>query len=248
MGLERNGRGDRFREIKISKILAGIGGAYLLLCFLSPLAMPEGTVPELSGRANAFDYSTENSWGNTNGGEHDEMGHDQSEHGGLFAWSELNPVFAFTYAFGDLNCHQKHERSWVINGNQMPVCVRDIGIFFGFVIGAALFGSRGLNRWTIRDSFLSVFPDDFLESTYANDYRMRNMAIIVGLGIIPMAIDGFTQLGTDYESTNLVRLVTGTLSGLVIGWFASAALCARSSGFEGASSVILPGGTKLIQK
>jgi uncharacterized membrane protein len=130
----------------------------------------------------------------------------------------------------------------------MPVCVRDIGIFFGFVIGAALFGSRGLNRWTIRDSFLSVFPDDFLESTYANDYRMRNMVIIVGLGIIPMAIDGFTQLGTDYESTNLVRLVTGTLSGLVIGWFASAALCARSSGFEGASSVILPGGTKLIQK
>ncbi len=249
MGLERNGRGDRLREVKISKIMAGIGGTYLLLCFLSPMALPEGTVPELSGRANALDYSTENSWGNTNGGENDEVGHDQAEHGGIFAWSELNPIFAFTYAFGDLNCHQKHERSWAINGNQMPVCVRDVGIFFGFVIGVALFGSRGLNRWTIRDTFLSVFPDDALESTYANDYRMRNMAIILGLGIIPMAIDGFTQLGTDYESTNPVRLVTGILSGLVIGWFVSASLCARASGFEGgASTVVLPGGTKLIQK
>ena len=248
MGLERNGRGDRFREIRVSKILGGIGGASLLLCFLVPMAMPEGSVPQLSGRANALDYATESSWGNTNGGESADVGHDQLLHGGPFAWKNLNPVFAFTYGFGDLNCHQKHERSWEINGNQMPVCTRDIGIFLGFVIGAALFGSRGLNRWTIRDTFLSVFPDELLENTYANDERMRNMIILLALGIVPMAIDGFTQLLTDYESINPLRLTTGMAAGLVTGWFVCASLCARASGFEGASSVILPHGAKLIQK
>ena len=248
MSLERNGRGDRLREIKVSKILAGIGGGYLLLCFLVPMAMPEGSVPQLSGRANAIDYATFDSWGNTNVGEHADMGHDQSEHGGFFAWSELNPIFAFTYAFGDLNCHQKHERSWEINGNQMPVCARDIGIFLGFALGAALFGWRGLNRWTIRDTFLSVFPDDFLQTTYANDNRTRDMAILLTLGIVPMAIDGFTQLLTDYESVNPLRLVTGMAAGMVIGWFVCASLCARASGFDGASSVILPGEARLVQK
>tara|TARA_Y100001970_G_C14258495_1_gene877487 strand:- start:3169 stop:3915 length:747 start_codon:yes stop_codon:yes gene_type:complete len=248
MALERNGREDRFREIRVSSILGGIGGAYLMLCFLVPMAMPEGSVPQLSGRANALDYATEDSWGNTNGGENDEVGHDQILNGGLFAWRDLNPIFAFTYAFGDLNCHQKHERSWEINGNQMPVCARDIGIFLGFVIGAALFGSRGLNRWTTRDTFLSVFPDELLENTYANDKRMSSMIILLSLGIVPMAIDGFTQLLTDYESVNPLRLATGMAAGLVVGWFICASLCARATGFEGASSVILPNGAKLIQK
>ena len=54
------------------------------------------------------------------------VGHNQSAYG-TFAWTELDPYAAFIYAFGDLNCHTKSERSWVINGNQMPVCVRDVG-------------------------------------------------------------------------------------------------------------------------
>ncbi|HIM63902.1 MAG TPA: hypothetical protein EYM40_00080, partial [Candidatus Poseidoniales archaeon] len=116
MGTLANGLEDRFREIKISRILAAVAGGYLLLSFIAPLSMPEGTVPELSGRANAFDYATESGWGNKNHGEGATVGHDQSAHGGTFAWTELNPLWAFVYAFGDLNCHQKHERSWEING------------------------------------------------------------------------------------------------------------------------------------
>ena len=118
----RNGLVSREREQRVARNIAAVAGAYLLLCFLAPLLMPEGTVPELSGRANTFDYMNEGSWGNQDHGEDAKMGHDQSVHGGTFAWSELNPLWAFVYAFGDLNCHQKHERSWKINGNQMPVC------------------------------------------------------------------------------------------------------------------------------
>lgn len=38
------------------------------------------------------------------------------------------------YWFGDMLCHQDMGRSLVINGNQMPVCVRDAGI----IVGAAI--------------------------------------------------------------------------------------------------------------
>jgi|TARA_B100001540_G_C15816963_1_gene648257 uncharacterized membrane protein len=244
----RNGLTSREREQRVGRIVAAAVGAYLLLCFLVPLVLPEGTVPELSGRANALDYASQESWGNLNHGDDAKLGHDQPSRG-TFAWSELNPFWGFVYAFGDLNCHQKHERSWEINGNQMPVCTRDIGIFIGLFIGAALFGLRGVNRWTVRDTFLSVFPDEKIETLYLKDRRMVAMLLLIGIGIAPMGIDGFTQLLTGYESTNPVRVVTGLFSGLVIGWWFSAALCARAAFFdEDATRVSLPANARLMMK
>ena len=217
--MQKNGLDGRGHESKISMILGGLSAGYLFLCFLAPLSLPTGSVPELSGRANAIDYAFEDSWGNGENGEESNIGHDQSKHGGAFAWSELNPLWAFTYAFGDLNCHQKHERSWEINGNQMPVCTRDIGIFMGFSIGCLIFGLRGFNRWTIRDTFLSVFPDLRMQGVYQRDLRMIVMIVILGIGVIPMAVDGFTQLLVDsYESNNPLRIATGFFSGLIGGW------------------------------
>ena len=244
----RNGLTSREREQRVGRIVAAAVGAYLLLCFLVPLVLPEGTVPELSGRANALDYASQGSWGNLDHGDDAKLGHDQPSRG-TFAWSELNPFWGFVYAFGDLNCHQKHERSWEINGNQMPVCTRDIGIFLGLFIGAALFGLRGVNRWTVRDTFLSVFPDEKIETLYLKDRRMVAMLLMIGIGLAPMGIDGFTQLLTGYESTNPVRVVTGLFSGLVIGWWFSAALCARAAFFdEDATRVSLPANARLMMK
>lgn len=244
-----NGLGDRTREVGVCRTVAAIAGGYLLLCFIAPAMLPEGSVPELSGRANALDYATEDSWGNQGHGEDSLVGHDQSAHGGTFAWTELNPVWAFVYGFGDLNCHQKHERSWEINGNQMPVCTRDVGIFLGLFAGALLFGWRGLNRWTIRDSFLSVFPDHTLEPIYLTDRRMIVMLAIVGIGLGPMAVDGFTQMLTDYESNNPLRVLTGLAAGTVGGWWLCSALCARTKYFDDdPSSVLLPADSRLTMK
>ena len=244
-----NGLSDRIRETKVSRAIAAFAGGYLLLCFLAPVMMPEGTVPELSGRANTLDYATDVSWGNQDHGEDSSLGHDQSAHGGTFSWTELNPVLAFVYGFGDLNCHQKHERSWEINGNQMPVCTRDVGIFLGLTIGAALFGWRGLNRWTVRDSFLSVFPDSRLEGVYLSDRRMLAMLAVIGIGLTPMAVDGFMQMLTEYESNNPLRVATGFAAGIVVGWWFSAALCARTKYFDDdATSVLLPANARLIMK
>ena len=245
--MEINGRPDRGRERRTSGWIAAIFGGYLFLCFLAPAMLPTNTVPELSGRANAIDYFSQDSWGNYDWPENSEVGHNQSAHGGTFAWSELNPLWAFTYAFGDINCHQKHYRSWEINGNQMPVCTRDIGIFAGAFLGAALFGRFGVNRWTIRDTLLSIFPDDTLTGIYRDNRRMH---VFLGLGLLfvaPMGIDGFTQLLTDYESTNPMRIITGLIFGTGLGLFFASSLSARPQDFEdGAGQVALPGGARFL--
>lgn len=244
----KNGRIERNRELRVSSLMGSISGFFLLMFFISPLMLPEGSVPELSGRANAVDYMNEESWGNSDHYEGGSVGHNQSSHGGSFAWSELNPVFGLIYAFGDINCHQKHDRSWTINENQMPVCARDVGIFMGFFMGALFFRMRGYNRWTVRDSFLSVFDDDSVKSVYLNDSRLRLMLLFLALGIVPMAVDGFTQLLTVYESTNIIRVITGFMAGFVLGWFVSSALSSRPELFDSPSSVTLPGDSRLTLK
>mgnify|MGYP001263081758 CR=1 FL=1 len=241
--MERNGLENRSRERKIGNWVGGISTFFLISFFLVPAYLPADSVPELSGRANMIDYYSEDSWGNAQSSD-SEAGHNQSENG-QFAWSELDPYAAFVYGFGDLNCHMKYERSWEINGNQMPVCVRDIGIFFGFAIGGFLFSRKGLNRWTLRDSFLSMLPDDKLDSTYKNNTRTRMMLIIAAISILPMALDGFTQLLTDYESNAAMRLLTGTPFGIFVGSFLAASFSARPAYFsKDPSKVLLPSGSR----
>ena len=245
----KNGLQDRRLESKVSMILGGFSSGFLLLFFIAPYSMPYDSVPELSGRANAIDYAFEDSWGNNDHGEDSSIGHDQSIHGGSFVWTDLNPLWAIAYGFGDLNCHQKHERSWEINGNQMPVCTRDVGIFLGFFLGCLIFGLRGFNRWTVRDTFLSVFPDRLISTIYEKDLRLAAVFVIMGIGLAPMGIDGFTQLLLEsYESNNPLRIATGAVSGLVGGWWFCSAFSARPKYFENVESVSLPAGTKLVTR
>ena len=242
----RNGLNERDREVKVGRWVLGIAGFYCISMFLVPFLMPAGTVPELSGRANMMDYSSEDSWGNHAHSDEGEMGHNQSAHGGTFAWSELNPYYAFVYAFGDLNCHQKHERSWTINGNQMPVCARDVGIFLGLALGGWWFSRRGLNRWTIRDSFLTLFSDSLVAPLYVNDRRLSSMFGIGLLFCLPVVLDGGIQALTSYESVNSVRILTGLPFGFIIGWYFSASLSSRPEKFgHDAGQVYLPAGARL---
>ena len=242
--VSRNGLNSRKNEKKISTIICFLFSFYILLAFLAPLLMEKGTVPELSGRANAIDYATEKSWGNLDHGEYAEMGHDQPKYG-VFAWSELNPIWAFTYMMGDINCHQKYDRSWEINDNQMPICTRDVGILFGIILGCLIFRNRGCNRWTIRDTFLTIIPDSKLSIIYKNDLRMMAMFSLIIASIIPIGIDGFLQLLTDYESTNSKRVVTGLIAGFSLGWLICSMLAAKPEYFDNSEKVTLPLGSLL---
>ena len=248
---EPNGLPDRFREIRISNWVIGLSFGYLLASFLVPALLPTDTIPELSGRANAIDYMSKDSswgdWGNEPHPEDGSMGHDQSEHGGKFAWSELDLFSAFVYAFGDINCHQKHERSWEINGNQMPICTRDVGIFAGIGVGGLIFRKRGLNRWTVRDTIISVLPDEKVEQFYFTDRRFLLAFGGIALLLLPTALDGGIQAITDYESTNLKRLLTGFPMGLGIGFLFSGVFAANPKPFDfNAEKVKLPANARLV--
>lgn len=245
--MEPNGLRDRNREAKVGRWVMGICGFFFFSFFLAPMTIESGAVPALSARANAFDYASDDGWGsngNTPVAEHE---HDGEMHGhGAFDWSEINPYAGLIYAFGDLNCHQKHERSWEVNNNQLPVCTRDIGIFFGMFVGGALFTRRGWNRWTVRDTCLSMIPDDWLGGVYQRNQRTLLWLACGMLLCLPLIADGFLQLLTSYESTNLKRVLTGIPFGLGLGILVCSMFSARAEAFVGAGSVLLPGNASFV--
>lgn len=100
-----------------------------------------------------------------------------------------NSVARIVYGFGDRYCHQKDHRSWDLNGNQMPVCSRDVGLFIGIFIGC----------------------------TFGASYRRGIKLLILLFLLLPMAIDGGLQSITSYESFNSLRLITGMIGGFGVG-------------------------------
>lgn len=93
------------------------------------------------------------------------------------------------YWMGDLNCHNKDSRTYGLKGNEMPFCVRDLAIFTGLLLGMLIFFRRS--------------------------HPLPFIAIVAGL--VPIGLDGGTQLVTSYESINTMRLLTGLMAGFTLG-------------------------------
>ena len=111
-------------------------------------------------------------------------------------FSDLDPVSRFMYNAGDSQCHQKENRTVILNDNQMPFCARDVAIYTFMAIGIAL----------------SVFP---MMPAYDRINNLRWQWLV--LALIPIGIDGTGQLLDYWESTSLMRFLTGGLCGLVVG-------------------------------
>jgi uncharacterized membrane protein len=104
------------------------------------------------------------------------------------------PGGALTFSLYRVACHQYPERSWFIFGEQMAYCQRDTALYGGiFLLGLAFAATR--LRWRP----LPLLP-----------------AILLAT---PMAVDGTLQLFGAYESTWLLRTVTGILAALAVVWF-----------------------------
>jgi uncharacterized membrane protein len=136
----------------------------LLAILIAPLTLPPGSIGELDGSIGSLDH-----------------GEDLDD----VPWPQRA-----VYLLGDINCHQQADRSFEINGNQMPFCARDVGILSGAVMGLGAFVLLG---------------------------RRVPWAWLLVL-LVPMALDGVVQAITDYESSNALRFLTGTIAGLAAGY------------------------------
>ena len=161
----------------ITAVLA-VFGILLLLLLISPYLVPAGQLLDLSGKVLSIDNANQ--------------------------FSGINPVAWLVYSFGDLNCHQLNDRSFFLNGNQMPVCSRDTGIFIGLFAGALAMSAISLS---IRKRWLF-------------------------LGLIPMMIDGALQAATTYVSDNSARVVTGAIAGAAVAIFICMLVAMPISGQE----------------
>jgi uncharacterized membrane protein len=133
--------------------------AWLAVLLIAPFSLPSGSVKDLSGAVGRLD----------NPGQEARMN--------LFADA--------VYTMGDIECHQIAERSYYLNGNQLPVCSRDVGISIGLHIGMVV----GLL------------------------YVRRINPFLLAVGILPMVLDGGLQAVSSYHSTNDLRIVTGIIAG-----------------------------------
>jgi len=157
-------RGKCFKSLIF--VLFILFSIWAILQFLAPLTLPAGSVPDISGSVAISD--------------NDKLIQDMP-----FPWN-------FIYNSGDRLCHQIAERSFFINGNQMPFCARCTAIWLGIAIGL---GFMVFYKIQLDEKFL--------------------FAIIIGL--VPIGIDGVGQLFGFWESTNIIRLITGLLAGGVCG-------------------------------
>ena len=96
-------------------------------------------------------------------------------------------------------CHGIPERCFVVWGVPMPICARCTAIYAG--LGLAVFA-------------FFLLP------------RMSELAarMLLFIAVLPLAIDGFTQLARLRESTNSLRAATGLAAGIAFGLWAITAV------------------------
>lgn len=118
------------------------------------------------------------------------------------------------YLIGHFTCHQRSDRSFFINNNQMPICSRCLGIYLGMTCVFIL----ALLRHPSGSFFQSLCKLIRFNSNAKS--VICDIVIIVSLGAIlsiPMIADGSLQIFTSYLSNNSTRLFTGFLFGLFEG-------------------------------
>ncbi|MEM4257647.1 MAG: DUF2085 domain-containing protein [Candidatus Thermoplasmatota archaeon] len=161
---------QKIHRRKTGKIIISVFFFFFLIWFLlqilAPIFLPSGSVTNLTGVVGSIDNT-------------DHLDQMPSP------WSTI-------YTIGDQLCHQHKERSFFINGNQMPFCSRCTAIWLGIVLGLGIM----------------LF--------YCFELTERFIVLIL-LCLIPIGIDGFGQLFGFWESINLIRFMTGLLAGLICG-------------------------------
>ncbi len=102
-------------------------------------------------------------------------------------------------------CAQLPTHSFYPGGQRLPLCARNTGIYLGYTITFSVLFATGRGR--------------------AAQFPRWPMALVLGLCILALAVDGFNSLFLDlhlphlYQPHNLVRLITGLLTGTAMACF-----------------------------
>jgi uncharacterized membrane protein len=125
----------------------------------------------------------------------------------LCAWAIANGASMRWRLLFRLLCHGRVERCLSLFDAPMPICARCTGIYVGLLAGMALFP---LIPWL----------------------RERMMRMVALAAVVPLGIDGVTQLLGLHESVNPLRVVTGVIAGFAFGlWILSAVQQPRDAAF-----------------
>lgn len=105
-------------------------------------------------------------------------------------------------ALGFAVCHQIHTHSFTIAGHQLPLCARCTGMYLGIL--STLFILSRLRK-------------------LSGGLPAGGVLAVLGLFFGAMVVDGanstFQTLGGGFwDSTNLIRLITGTMAGIALGF------------------------------
>lgn len=106
-------------------------------------------------------------------------------------------LFASIFSFSSGLCHQLPERSYFFQGVQLPLCARCSGIYLGFFLAIILLFILYRKRPRRGGFPLGVF-------------------IVGSLFAAAMVFDGFSSYLGFRETTNLIRLLTGSAFGVTL--------------------------------
>jgi uncharacterized membrane protein len=134
--------------------------------------------------------------------------------GALFAGALLSIVALFVHAppdswlgkakwIGYALCHQMPDRSFFAHEHQYPLCARCTGMYLGFVTGVIWLGVRG------RLKAARLPPTPIIVMLVGFIVAMGIDGVNSTISVIP----GAPQL---YHTTNVLRIITGTLYGLAL--------------------------------
>ena len=105
----------------------------------------------------------------------------------------------FLQRMGSAVCHQMAERSFIFDEMQMPLCARCTGIYIGAFFAFCFF---------------------FLKKRMGNGKPFSiTQALLTGLAVLPVGIDGVGSYLGFWESSQLMRIFSGSLVGAVVPGF-----------------------------
>ena len=105
----------------------------------------------------------------------------------------------FLQRMGSAVCHQMAERSFLFHGMQMPLCARCMGIYTGvFFAFCFFFGKKRME---------------------AGKPFSLQQAVVTGAAILPVGLDGVGSYLGFWESSQLMRVLTGSLVGAIVPGF-----------------------------